>query len=171
MTEERVDARDVEGERFGAPLRDAAVDPRPDDYLPPTNAGKADPHGPLVVAPGIHGVGPAPIRPGAVSSDPAEQMAAETELAQSVLVDNEPATSVAVEFDADKNMGPLGLSDPGSVDAVETGDAADPDGETTSAPARSAVKADWVDYAVSQGASRDEAEGMTKDQLTDRYGG
>ncbi|MEV2249401.1 hypothetical protein AB0I94_02390 [Streptomyces sp. NPDC050147] len=35
-----------------APLRDAAVDPRPGD-VPPSNAGKANPHGPLVVAPGI----------------------------------------------------------------------------------------------------------------------
>lgn len=41
-------------ERFGAPLRDAAVDPQPGDLLPPTNAGVAgpvgDPHGPHVVA-------------------------------------------------------------------------------------------------------------------------
>lgn len=35
-----------------APLRDAAVDPRPGD-VPPSNAGKANPHGPLVVAPGL----------------------------------------------------------------------------------------------------------------------
>lgn len=41
------------GEAASAPLRDAAVDPRPEDYRPPTNAGEANPHGPLVVAPGI----------------------------------------------------------------------------------------------------------------------
>ena len=31
-------------------MRDAAVDPRPKDLLPPTNAGHADPHGPDVIA-------------------------------------------------------------------------------------------------------------------------
>jgi hypothetical protein len=31
-------------------IRDAAVDPRPEDFLPPTNAGQANPHGPEVVA-------------------------------------------------------------------------------------------------------------------------
>lgn len=37
--------------RIGTPLRDAAVDPRPGDASVPTNAGLADPHSPLVVAP------------------------------------------------------------------------------------------------------------------------
>lgn len=32
----------------GTPLHDAAVDPRPGDFLPPINAGLEDPHGPLV---------------------------------------------------------------------------------------------------------------------------
>lgn len=44
---------------IGTPLRDAAVDPRPEDYLAPTNAGEpgplGDPHGPHVVAPEIPG--------------------------------------------------------------------------------------------------------------------
>lgn len=46
------DPREV-GDQASAPLRDAAVDPRPEDYRAPTNAGDANPHGPLVVAPGI----------------------------------------------------------------------------------------------------------------------
>ncbi|WP_345535822.1 hypothetical protein [Phytohabitans rumicis] len=37
--------------RLGAPTRDAAVDPRPGDYGVPVNAGKANPHGPHVIAP------------------------------------------------------------------------------------------------------------------------
>lgn len=41
--------------RLGAPLRDAAVDPRPDDFLVPTNAGRpgpvGNPHSTHVVAP------------------------------------------------------------------------------------------------------------------------
>lgn len=49
--------------RDGSRLRDAAVEPHPDDHLAPTNAGKADPHGPEVVSPGIDG--PAtPLQPG-----------------------------------------------------------------------------------------------------------
>ena len=132
-TDKPVDARDAVAESFGSPNRDAAVDPRPGDYLPPTNAGKADPHGPLVVAPGIHGVGPAPIRPGETFvDDTAKQEAAETKLATEVLVKGESATSVAETFDADKNMGPLGLSDPGSahMGTTDTKKAARPKGKT-----------------------------------------
>lgn len=80
-----VDPRTITGAVLhGTPLRDAAVDPEPRDYLPPTNAGEpgelGNPHGPSVVAPGIHGEqGVRPIRPGAVSGDPDVQEAAETE--------------------------------------------------------------------------------------------
>lgn len=45
------------------------------------------------------------------------------------------------------------------------------DGDSGSeAPAQSDNKAAWVDYAVSQGADRDEAESMTKAELIDQYG-
>jgi hypothetical protein len=89
-----MDARDAaEPIVVGSPLRDAAVDPKPWDFLPPTNAGEADPHGPLVVAPGIHGVGPKPIRGGEVFVDnPEKQEKAETALAEAVLVEGKPAT-------------------------------------------------------------------------------
>lgn len=54
-----IDARDIQEVRIGAPLRDAAVDPRPGDYLAPVNAGKpgpaGDPHGPNVVSVEITG--------------------------------------------------------------------------------------------------------------------
>lgn len=40
--------------QLGTPLRDAAVDPRPEDYQAPANAGKpgpeGNPHGPNVVS-------------------------------------------------------------------------------------------------------------------------
>lgn len=112
-----VDARDfATSVSFGSPLRDAAVDPEPTDFLAPTNAGKANPHGPKVVAPGIHDEGPAGIRPGDVHVDDTDKQAAEeTKLAEAVLIDGQPATDRAVELDADSTMGPLGLSDPGSV--------------------------------------------------------
>lgn len=60
-------------------LRDAAVDPRPEDFLPPTNAGVENPHGPLVVAPEIHGSPSRPVTPGPVAvDDPDAQEAKET---------------------------------------------------------------------------------------------
>lgn len=78
-----LDPRTVTDEQVGTRLRDAAVDPRPDDFLPPTNAGEpgelGNPHGPSVVSPEVHATeGVHPVRPGAVSSDPAVQSAEET---------------------------------------------------------------------------------------------
>ena len=77
------DPRDVGEVVDGTPLRDAAVDPAPGDFLPPTNAGLAgeagNPHGPNVVSPEIHGTeGVHTIRPGLVSSDAATQSTEET---------------------------------------------------------------------------------------------
>lgn len=115
---EVVDARPYGEQHWaGKPLRDAAVDPLPSDYLPPTNAGEANPHGPSVVAPEIHASGPAGIRTGEVHVDDTKrQEKAETQLAQEVLVEGQTADERAVEFNAETNMGPLGLSDPGSVE-------------------------------------------------------
>ena len=76
-----VDARDfAEQQVVGTKLRDAAVDPKPEDFLAPTNAGKADPHGPDVVSPGIHAnQGVRPVKPGPVHvDDTGKQDAAET---------------------------------------------------------------------------------------------
>jgi hypothetical protein len=38
------------------------------------------------------------------------------------------------------------------------------------APAHSANKPEWVDYAVSRGADRADAEVLTKDKLIEQYG-
>ena len=88
------DARDFADQIVvGTPLRDAAVDPRARDFLAPTNAGEADPHGPLVVAPGLHAVPPTPIAPGDVHVDDTDrQDDIQTGLAQAVLVEGPPAT-------------------------------------------------------------------------------
>lgn len=43
--------------------------------------------------------------------------------------------------------------------------------EVSEVPAHSALKADWVDFAVECGAARDEAEALTKADLIDLYGG
>ncbi|WP_018135441.1 hypothetical protein [Acaricomes phytoseiuli] len=79
-----LDPRDVKPELIGTPLRDAAVNPKESDFLPPINAGKpgeeGNPHGPNVISPGIHALEEQhPIRPGLVSSDPATQSIEETE--------------------------------------------------------------------------------------------
>lgn len=89
-----------EGVTRGAPLRDAAVEPHRDDFLVPTNAGEADPHGPRVVAPGIHALPPAPIVPGQVSGDAKRQDATETAVAAAVLVDETPVPSVMGAIEA-----------------------------------------------------------------------
>jgi len=78
------DPRTVQPEQIGTRLRDGAVDPRPGDFLGPTNAGAdgelGNPHGPTVVNPEIHASqGVRPVRPGVVDSDPAAQSADETE--------------------------------------------------------------------------------------------
>jgi hypothetical protein len=58
------------------------------------------------------------------------------------------------------------------VSAQEKGQAALEEQRAADAqpPAKSATKAEWVDHAVSQGADRDEAESMTKDQLIEEHG-
>lgn len=85
-----VDSRDIVEEQVGTKARDAAVDPKPEDFLPPVNAGKADPHGPKVVAPQIHAAKEQPVRPGDVADDNAVQEKAESEHAAENLV-AEPA--------------------------------------------------------------------------------
>jgi hypothetical protein len=134
---------------LGTPLRDASVQPRASDYLPPTNAGHADPHGPLVVAPGIHGLETKPIRPGDVAVDnPDQQNVDETELAQRIYVDGEPVPEVIQQIGA--------LAQAYALPAV-----AGPD----DAPPTRASKADWVAYAVARGMAEDDANDMSKADL------
>lgn len=151
----------------GPESRDAAVvenagGPLSDAFLPPTNAGHADPHGPAVVAPGLHAVGPAPIRPGLVHvDDPARQEAEETELAQRVLVDGEPATMVE-SIGRDGNVS--------AADDIAERTEAIAGGRTSGGrPALNASKAEWAAYAVSRGMNADEAEDATRTALQERY--
>lgn len=41
--------------------------------------------------------------------------------------------------------------------------------EESEAPGGNASKAEWVEYAVSRGADREEAESKTRDELRDKY--
>lgn len=125
------DPREVHRDTLvGTPLRDAAVDPRPGDFLAPVNAGQANPHGPEVVNPEIHASqGVRPVKPGEVHVDDA-----------------------AAQDAAEK---------------AHTADAAK--GEAGGAPKGNASLATWQDYARSQGATEEDLDGLTRDELRDRY--
>jgi hypothetical protein len=93
------DAREfAEPVPIGTRLRDAAVDPRPSDFLPPTNAGEADPHGPLVVAPQIHGSETGPIVAGDVHVDePDIQEAKETAADEATFVEGDTTATPSID--------------------------------------------------------------------------
>lgn len=113
------DPRDLGDGVVGTRLRDAAVDPRPEDFLAPINAGEANPHGPEVISPEIHASGPAGIRPGVVHvDDHGKQEEREKEFARVRLAEQMPAgEAVKTEVPDLDDHGPLDLSDPGSAEA------------------------------------------------------
>ena len=150
----------------GTPLRDAAVDPQPGDFLAPVGAGTADPHGPAVVSPEIHASGPAGIRPGDVHVDDTDrQEQEESALAESVLIEQEehpaqPAPDPETGEMPDVDRGPLGLSDPGSADR----------GRMDAAPAKTSSKASWESYAVSRGMDPAAAKAASRASLIEQFG-
>lgn len=138
------DPRELTDEVIGTRLRDAAVDPEPSDFLAPLNAGKDNPHGSAVVSPEIHASGPAGIRPGEVFvEDVDKQEKRETEFASARLVDRVTAAeAVKAEVPDIEDRGPLGLSDPGSVEAGKAAakeEAATASDESKAAPAKKAT--------------------------------
>lgn len=164
------DPREVESTRQGTAIRDAAVDPQPGDFLAPVNAGQANPHGPEVVAPGIHAMEAKAVVPGDVS-DTDRQEARESELAERTLAGDEPVPDVVAQ-----------LAD-GALDRKV--DAADPDAESRTAgqgaalaaapavapatPKGNASQEAWADYAIAQGVPEDEARAASRDELRDRF--
>lgn len=52
---------------------------------------------------------------------------------------------------------------------VDEPPAAEEENDEPKPPARSASKADWVAYAVTQGVDADEADKLTRDQLAERF--
>lgn len=149
---------------LGAPLRDAAVDPRPGDFLVPVNAGVADPHSPAVVAPEIHASPTGPIHPGEVGTDdPARQDAQETALAAAVRVDGQEVGQATNE---------AATATPSSAPASEaTADVApEPEAAASDLPGANAKKAEWVAYAEAHGIPRAEAEDLTIAKLRERLG-
>lgn len=138
---EIADPRDLDSEAVGTRLRDAAVDPRPEDFLAPVNAGEANPHGPEVVSPEIHASnGPAGVRPGVVHvDDHGKQEAREKAYAEARLIQQMPAgEAVASEVPDLDDRGPLDLSDPGSAEVgrQEAASDAEDEGDSEPKPAR-----------------------------------
>lgn len=129
---------------LGAPLRDAAADPRPGDFLPPVGAGHADPHGPEVFSPQIHASGTAPLVPSSLPADLA-QAAGESDPAQLALVDQLPVG-----------------------DAVnQLADAAVPE-----QPAGNASQEAWAAWVIARHpeVSADDVRATSRNDLRDRYG-
>lgn len=130
------DPRDLDDGVVGTRLRDAAVDPRPEDFLAPINAGEANPHGPKVISPEIHASGPAGIRPGVVHvDDHGKQEEREKEFARVRLAEQMPAgEAVKTEVPDLDDHGPLDLSDPGSAEVGRQEAGEESEVEKTEAP-------------------------------------
>lgn len=143
-TPEPADPRDVGTVQVGTPLRDAAVDPAEGDFLAPTNAGVENPHGSKVVSPGIHALESLPVTPGPVPDEPGAQDAKETALARAVLVDREDVG------DATQAAAPTG------------------DGEDEK-PKGNASREAWVEYATAHGATDEDLEGKSRDEIRDQF--
>lgn len=117
-----VDARDYSHPtQVGTQLRDASVDPREGDFLVPTNAGHADPHGPDVVSPEIHASqGVRPVKGGDVHvGDTDAQNDAETKHAEDATDGTPVDDAAAVDLKGaalDEALEAAGLSKSGTAD-------------------------------------------------------
>jgi len=184
-----VDTRDLTGSA-GVPLRDAAVDPSDDDFLAPTNAGQADPHGPLVVSPTIHAAETKTVVPGDVGPVK-RQKQRETQLAQRTLSADELVPDVTADLaDSAVNTTAADAANPDggtAADAAATAqtpapatvpDEGTPTVEDTTVtepdpnmPAKNASADEWRAYAVSKGMSSEDADNASRDQLIAQYAG
>jgi hypothetical protein len=130
-TPEPADPRETGRQQVGTPLRDAAVDPKPTDFLPPTNAGQANPHGSQVVSPELHASqGVRPVTPGDVNTeDPEAQESKETSHTEKV---QESGTELEK-------------------------------------PPGNAIREAWEAYAIAQGKTTDELDGLGRDAIRDMF--
>jgi len=75
-----------------------------------------------------------------------------------------PDEDTVAAFEAAKAPEPV--PEPASEEAP-----AEDEDEYVDVPSKGDSKADWVEFAASQGMDRDEAEGLTKQDLIDQFGG
>lgn len=162
---EPADPRKVGDEQVGTKMRDAAVDPQPGDFLAPTNAGKANPHGSQVVNPEIHASeGVRPVKAGAVHvDDSAAQDKAEKEHAaaatdgtpvevtpgekRDVIAAGGPGLTLG-QSDPDGKVEPMPEPEPTEDNAIEV-----PEGDTDARIA-------WVHEADDQGEATRRANAL-----------
>lgn len=86
---------------------------------------------------------------------------------KSAIEDTEAEAQKAIAGEAPYDNARAGMTSAEDVDkAAKEGDSQKED----KAPAKSAAKGEWVDYAEKKGANREEAEGMTKEELVEKYG-
>jgi hypothetical protein len=81
--------------------------------------------------------------------------------------------SEAAELCASGAAEPVAQAEPvetATAPAAETRENAGTDAQSADRPEQADRKAEWIDYAVTQGASRDEAEDMTKAELISTFG-
>jgi hypothetical protein len=116
---ETPDPRDDRDAVVGTPLRDAAVDPKPEDFLAPINAGEANPHGPDRGQPGDPRLRR---RPGSVLGRSSSTTTASRRRGRRSSPScgcrsrSHAGEAVAAEVPDLDDRGPLGLSDPGSAE-------------------------------------------------------
>lgn len=88
-----------------------------------------------------------------------------------VVEDPHPRWPDSVRYVLRKGAAPIDPAPP----AVEPGPAdevtPEPVSDVVEQPKKSASKADWVEFAVAQGAEREAAEALTKDDLVAQFGG
>ena len=119
---EPADPREVSDQRVGTPIRDAAVDPQPGDFLAPTNAGDANPHGPDVVNPELHASqGVRPVKGGDVHVDDTDAQDADESAHAEAATDGTPVpgSETAAELKGqalDDALEAAGLSKTGTAD-------------------------------------------------------
>lgn len=108
ISEQPVDSRGLSVPQVvGTPLRDAAVDPKSEDFLAPTNAGEADPHGPEVVSPEVHASqGVRPVKGGEVHVDDADAQDAAEKAHTEAVANGQPIEGITVpDGDLDARVG------------------------------------------------------------------
>lgn len=114
------DPRKVNHEQIGSKIRDAAVNPKDKDFLEPSNAGKANPHGTEVVSPEIHASqGIRPVKGGPVHVDDPAQQASSEKAHAAAATDGTPVTLT----DEEREL--LGLDDEDFEDDGREGDEAE----------------------------------------------